>query len=130
MFCRKCGTELSPGDRFCPNCGAEQMRDYAADVNNARAGRPDNYIWFAVLVTVLCCMPLGIVSIINSAKVDSTWAAGDYDEAWKYSRRARNWAWWAVASSVIFVILYLIFCIALGVGFGVLADAFSSESFI
>ena len=37
---------------------------------------PNNLVW-AILATILCCVPLGIVSIVYSAQVNSKWAVGD-----------------------------------------------------
>src|ERR1700760_3567728 len=45
------------------------------------AREPDNYLVWGILVTVMCCLPFGIVSIINSNKVSSLWAQGQYAEA-------------------------------------------------
>ena len=38
---------------------------------------PDNYLVWAILSTVLCCVPFGIVSIIQSSKVSSAYAVCD-----------------------------------------------------
>ena len=43
-----------------------------------RPMRPDNYLVWAILCTILCCLPLGIVSIIYSSKVDGLYNSGDY----------------------------------------------------
>ena len=40
-------------------------------------GKPDNYLIWAILTTILCCLPLGIVAIVYSSKVDTLWSAGD-----------------------------------------------------
>ncbi|WP_197513887.1 CD225/dispanin family protein, partial [Mycobacterium sp. 1165178.9] len=37
---------------------------------------PDNYLVWAILCTVLCCLPFGIVSIVYSNKVSGLWAQG------------------------------------------------------
>lgn len=54
-----------------------------------RREKPDSWLVWAILSTVLCCLPLGVVSIIYAAKVDNLWAAGRYDEAERASRNAR-----------------------------------------
>ena len=38
--------------------------------------KPDNNLVWAILSTVLCCMPLGIVAIIKATSVDTLWTAG------------------------------------------------------
>lgn len=67
--------------------------------------KPENYLVWAVLVTVLCCLPLGIVSIVFAAQVDSKYQAGDYQGALDSSRKAKNFAWWSfgVGLLVVFV---------------------------
>lgn len=70
---------------------------------------PPNYLVWAILTTLLCCLPLGIVSIVFSTQVNTKWAAGDQHGAAKASRGARNFA---IASAVAGGVLAL--------GFGVL----------
>ncbi len=66
--------------------------------------KPDNNLVWAILATVLCCLPFGIVAIIKSTQVDSFWAAGRYDEA----VQARKWCWVSVIVSVVVVVLYFL----------------------
>ncbi|MCD8166876.1 MAG: CD225/dispanin family protein, partial [Bacteroides sp.] len=33
--------------------------------------KPDNYLVWAILSTVLCCLPAGVVSIVYSVKVNN-----------------------------------------------------------
>ena len=70
--------------------------------------KPDNNLVWAILATVLCCLPFGIVAIIKSTQVDSFWAAGRYDEAVQAAADARKWCWVSVIVSV--VVIVLIFC--------------------
>ena len=42
---------------------------------------PDNNLVWAILSTLFCCLPLGIVSIVKAASVNSLWAQGQYDQA-------------------------------------------------
>lgn len=36
--------------------------------------KPDNNLVWGILVTILCCLPFGIVSIIKASSVDNLWA--------------------------------------------------------
>ena len=79
--------------------------------------RPDNNLVWAILTTVLCCLPLGIVSIIKAASVDSLWASGRQEEAVKASKDAKNFAMYgAICGAIIgvFYMIYLVFCFFLG----------------
>ncbi len=77
---------------------------------------PDNNLVWAILSTVLCCLPLGIVAIIKSTSVNTLWAQGQYDEARKAADDAKKFAMWGAGASVVFIILYILFIVILGVG--------------
>lgn len=50
-----------------------------------------SYLWQSIVVTLLCCMPLGVVGIINAAKVDTLKRAGDIIGAKTASANAKKW---------------------------------------
>ena len=52
-----------------------------------------NYLVQAILVTIFCCLPLGIVSIVFAAQVNGKVNAGDFDGARRTSDNAKMWAW-------------------------------------
>lgn len=52
---------------------------------------PDNYLAWAVVVTILCCVPFGIVAIIKAASVNGLWNTGNYDKAYEASASAKKW---------------------------------------
>ncbi len=66
---------------------------------------PDNYLVWAILVTVLCCLPFGIVSIVYSTKVSGLWAQGRYPEAQTAADNAKKWA---IIGAVVGVAAYVI----------------------
>lgn len=73
---------------------------------------PPTYLVWAILTTVLCCLPAGIVSIVYASQVETEWSRGNYGEAYKKSRYARNWAIAAGALGLISSIVYLVlFCL-------------------
>lgn len=53
------------------------------------AGEIPNYLIPAILSTVFCCMPLGVVSIIFATQVNSKVASGDAAGAMESSRKAK-----------------------------------------
>ncbi|MDO4320256.1 MAG: CD225/dispanin family protein [Bacteroidales bacterium] len=69
--------------------------------------KPDSYLVWAILTTVLCCLPFGIVAIVYASKVDGLWSGGRYQEAEDASRKAKTWSITAAVSSVVFVLIYL-----------------------
>jgi Interferon-induced transmembrane protein len=79
---------------------------------------PDSYLVWAILTTVLCCLPLGIVSIVYSTRVSGLWAQGRYGEAQAASDNAKKWAIISAivgaVVGVISVILYVfVFAVAI-----------------
>ncbi|MFI7442026.1 CD225/dispanin family protein [Nonomuraea indica] len=52
---------------------------------------PDNHLVAAILTTLFCCLPLGIVSIVKSSQVNSKWQMGDYQGAAEASEEAKTW---------------------------------------
>ena len=51
---------------------------------------PKNYLVWSILVTLFCCLPLGIVAIVKSASVNGLWAQGQYAEAQAAAASAKN----------------------------------------
>ncbi len=69
--------------------------------------KPDNCLVWAILATVFCCLPFGIVSIVYAAKVDSEWALGHYDEAEAAARTARTWVIVSIVVPLVVLFLYI-----------------------
>lgn len=82
--------------------------------------RPDNNMVWAILSTILCCLPLGIVAIIKSSQVNDLYNRGDYAGAEAAAKSAKSWALWgagiALIGSIIYVLL-IVFGIAAGASF-------------
>ncbi len=68
---------------------------------------PPNHLVWAILTTLFCCLPLGIVSIVFAAQVSGKWHSGDYQGAMESSRRAKTFAIWSAVVGVIVVLLFL-----------------------
>ena len=62
---------------------------------------PTNLVW-AIIATILCCLPLGVVAIIYSTKVSQKYSEGDYAAAEHYSEVS---AWWCIGTIVGGIIL-------------------------
>jgi hypothetical protein len=70
---------------------------------------PENNLVWAVLSTVMCCLPLGIVAIVKANQVNTLWFQGYHAEAHRAADEARKWAMWSAISFGIVIALYLIF---------------------
>lgn len=68
--------------------------------------KPENYLVWAILSTVCCCLPFGIVSIVYAAKVDSLYTSKQYEAALEASGKAKMWALIAARSGVAVGIIY------------------------
>ena len=68
---------------------------------------PPNYLVWAILSTLFCCLPAGIVSIVKAASVNGKWNAGDHAGAQEASRQARTWAIVSAAVGLVVIVIYL-----------------------
>ncbi|HRH69791.1 MAG: CD225/dispanin family protein [Flavobacteriales bacterium] len=84
--------------------------------------RPKNWLVESILVTLFCCLPFGIVGIINAANVNSKFDGGDVDGAIRASAEAGKWTKLGFWVGVGIVVLYVAL-IALGVGGAILGAA-------
>ena len=85
----------------------QQPPPQAAPGMPGQQAAPDNYLIWAILSTVFCCLPLGIVAIVHSTKVSSLWAQGSYQEARQAAANAKNFAIYAAIAGVIVGVIYL-----------------------
>ncbi|MDR2119316.1 MAG: CD225/dispanin family protein [Tannerella sp.] len=76
---------------------------------NVQPPMPENYMIWAVLATVFCCLPLGIAAIVNASKVSSAYMSGDYAGAQKASDAAKKWSIWTAIAGGIWLVIVIIF---------------------
>ena len=89
-------------------------------MDNLKPTRPNSYLALAIISTIICCMPLGIVSIVYATKVNTLYADGNYDEAIRASKNAKTWGLVSVGVAVVGLLIYiLIFGVAI---FGALSN--------
>lgn len=79
---------------------------------------PPNYLAQAILTTLFCCLPFGIVSIVKSSQVNSLWQSGQYEASRQASADARRWAWISMWVGIGVSALYLLFVVAAAGGGG------------
>ncbi|XP_065654419.1 proline-rich transmembrane protein 1-like [Hydra vulgaris] len=66
---------------------------------------PKNYSTAALLTCICCFWPLGIVSLINSQKVDTAISQGDFSTAQRASTDAKNYAIAALVCGITTIII-------------------------
>jgi len=132
MFCKKCGMQIDDSASFCEHCGADQrpaaepvyeapsyqpsepQQDYQPVYNTAPAAEPVKgtaYLVWSILVTIFCCLPLGVPAIVFAAKIDNCNAQGDYAGAAENARKAKNFCIWGAVLSAVFCIIYFVFMV-------------------
>ena len=130
MFCKKCGQQIDDGANFCEYCGADQRpapeAEPEASVWQPSQPEPNSqplyntlpeaggvkgtaYIVWSILVTLFCCLPLGIPAIVFAAKIDNCNAQGDFAGAAENARKSKNFMIWGAVLSVVFTIVYFVF---------------------
>jgi hypothetical protein len=84
-----------------------------------------NYLVPAI-ISLFCCLPLGIVGVIFAAQVNSKVAAGDTAGALDSSKKAKLFSFIAIGLGLAGIVCYVLFVVIMGVGMGL---AGSSSSF-
>ena len=77
----------------------------------AATANTQNYLIPAILATLFCCLPVGVVSIIFATQVNSKLASGDTAGAAEASRKAKMFMFIAVGAGL----LVWVICIVLWV---------------
>lgn len=128
--CLHCGQLVTTGEAVgariaCPSCRRENVvpadaqptgpppvpppaPDPAAPAAGAADGRPyvNNHLAKAILATIFCCLPLGIVAIVKAAQVNSRVEIGDLERATKFAGEANSWANWSIVVGLLGAVLY------------------------
>lgn len=74
---------------------------------------PENYLVWAILTTLFCCLPAGVVSIVFASQVSGKYHSGDYAGAVRSSENAKRWAIYSAIAAAVLVVVYLVFAVAL-----------------
>jgi hypothetical protein len=133
--CPNCGTSNLDTASICANCGRPlgagaapaypppsppTSQSYTPPAPPRPAGSyaspgagtgtpPPNYLVQSILVTLCCCLPLGVVAIIFAAQVNSKLAAGDYAGAAESSKKAKMWCWIAFGCGLVATLIWMVF---------------------
>ncbi len=72
---------------------------------------PKTWLVESILVTLFCCLPFGIAGIVEAAKVESRFYAGDIEGSNRSSANAKKWTtisfWAGIAGGIIYLILII-----------------------
>ncbi len=127
MFCPQCGTQNADTAVHCTRCGslinmaagapppppqqfAPPQQYVQPPVYQAGPMPPaqpiPNYMVQAVLVTLFCCLPLGIVGIIKANGINKKIAAGDFAGALADSNSNKTLLWVGCIAGLVISVLY------------------------
>jgi hypothetical protein len=112
MYCQKCGAENDDNAFKCTSCGT--VLQTVAQHEVSREYVP-SYLAPAILLTLFCCLPFGIVAIVYAAQVNGKASAGDIQGAWQSSENAKTWCWISFWSGLGVAILWTFFALESGV---------------
>jgi hypothetical protein len=71
--------------------------------------KPDTNLTMAILCTLFCCVPFGVVAIYYASKVNTSYHQGAYFDAEDYSEKAESYTYWGVGLGIVLDMLYFIF---------------------
>ena len=80
-----------------------------------------NYL-IPAIISAICCLPLGVVSIIFAAQVNGKVATGDMDGALNASKKAKMFSYIAIGLGLALWICYFIFGAGI-VGLSILSNS-------
>lgn len=63
-----------------------ELNELLKNVPPDRPQMPETYLLQSILVTIFCCLPLGVVAIMKSLKISEYYNRGQYAEAKKQSK--------------------------------------------
>jgi len=116
MFCPQCGASNADNAAVCVQCGRNLQPGAPPPVQPGYPAVPQvyvpNYLVFAILTTVLCCLPAGIPAIVYAAQVNGKLQAGDVAGAQAASKNAKMWCWIALGAGVAIFVIYGLFMTA------------------
>ena len=84
----------------------EQITEHENAQQNVMV-KPNNNMLMAILTTLFCCLPFGIVSIIKASQVNNLFAMKQYEAAQISANEAKKWSYIGVAIGFVFWIIYI-----------------------
>jgi len=99
---------MPPGGSFTPSQQPSVQQPYGGQVLRPRI---PSYMAQAILCTLFCCLPFGIVAIVYAAQVNRHLAAGNYAQAQEASDKAKMWCWLSFGIGLGVTVLYFFFVI-------------------
>jgi len=111
MFCSQCGASNADTAAVCVQCGRNLQAGAAPVPIQVQGvvlppGTVPNYLVFAILATVFCCLPTGIPAIVFAAQVNGKLQAGDLPGAQAASNNAKIWCFVSLGLGLAVALVY------------------------
>src|ERR1700752_1056491 len=113
MFCTQCGASNPDNALTCAQCG-RSLQPGAVTTPLPVTGvvippgtTVPNYLVFAILTTVFCCLPTGIPAIVYAAQVNGKLQAGDIAGAQLASKNAKMWCWISAGAGLAIGVIWM-----------------------
>jgi hypothetical protein len=84
---------------------------------NTFVPKPNSNLGLAIFTTLCCCLPLGIVAIIKSSKVNDYYAMKQYDAANAAAAEAKKWCIYGIVAWFVIDFIWAIVCLITGASF-------------
>lgn len=110
MYCRHCGTENDDNAYRCIEC--DEVLQGGGPTSYESEHVP-SHLAPAILVTIFCCLPFGIVAIIYASQVSSQLRQGQIEMARRSSEKAKMWSWIGFGAVLIPIVLGILAAIAI-----------------
>lgn len=85
-----------------------EQNNFEQTIESPMPPKPDNNLVLAIVCTVCCCLPLGIVGIVKASKVNSLYLAKQYEAAELAAEEAKKWSIIGICVGLVINIIYMI----------------------
>ena len=92
-------------------------QEWTPPPNSGAPASVPNYLVPAI-ISLFCCLPLGIVGVIFAAQVNGKVAAGDTAGALDAAKKAKMFSFIAIGLGLLGIVGYVLFVVIMGVGMG------------
>ena len=111
-FCKKCGAEIEGESKYCSVCGTYQESEVNDQIFNKASGKLNvgSLIW-SIINVLMCCMPLGIASLVMTILAQN---ASDAEDEAKKLKTAKTFNLIATIGGAVIIIVYIIIVVVAG----------------